>query len=101
MKGERRSTRISNDGRTSMEKAQDNKKKEALEENYTKGKAKRTMNPITSKHVLNIVDVVDISLGRDEGEVAISLESCLEHNEIRSNSEVGRPIWPASTEVEI
>jgi hypothetical protein len=59
------------------------------------------MKRATSKHVWDIVDVVDISLGRDEGEVAISLESCLEHNKIRSKSEVRRPVGPASIEFEI
>jgi hypothetical protein len=39
---ERRSLRIQNDGRTSLEKAKDNKKKEDLEEVYNKGKRKNS-----------------------------------------------------------
>jgi hypothetical protein len=41
MKAERRISRIRNDGRTSLEKAQDQKKKEDLEDAYNKGKSKK------------------------------------------------------------
>jgi hypothetical protein len=47
---ERRSTRIKHDVRTSLEKVKDNKKKEDLNENYNKGKNKKSSKISSAKH---------------------------------------------------
>jgi hypothetical protein len=64
---ERRSTRIQNDGRTSLEKATANKKKGDLEEFYLKGNNKKDVKSINSKHLHNLASVVGVVLGNNDG----------------------------------
>jgi hypothetical protein len=47
---ERRSTRIRNDGRTSLEKAKDNKKNEDVEDVYMKGKTSKPKKSLLYKN---------------------------------------------------
>jgi hypothetical protein len=84
---ERRSSRIINDGRTSLEKANDKKKKEDLEDNYNKGKSSKTDKP-TNSRMLKVVDKIGISLGVDEGMVNSCLDSCVRLEENRSEKMV-------------
>jgi hypothetical protein len=71
----RKSSRIRNDGRTIMEKAQENKKKEDLEDNYKRGKrTSRTNHPSA---LLNVSKSIDLDLGKNEYEVAASVLECL------------------------
>jgi hypothetical protein len=58
-----RSSRIANDGRTSLEKAKENKKKEDLEENYAKGKSTLNKKALNSKQLVNVANSVGVSLG--------------------------------------
>jgi hypothetical protein len=77
--GEWRSTRIRNDGRTSLEKAQDQKKKGALEDIYNKGKHNSAIH-------LNIARQVGVDLGRDEQSVENNLQICMEFAQDKKNS---------------
>jgi hypothetical protein len=70
----RRSTRIRYDGRTSLEKAQEQKKKEDLEDNYTKGKNKKSCKTSTFKHLLNVASSVGVDMGSNKIEVDKNLE---------------------------
>jgi hypothetical protein len=61
VKAERRSSKIINDGRGSLEKANDKKNKEDLEDNYNKCKSGKNGKPTTSR-MLKVVDKIRISL---------------------------------------
>jgi hypothetical protein len=80
-----RSTRIQNDGRTSLEKAKDNKKKGDLEELYSKGNTRKTDKHVNSKHLHKIACTVGIDLGSTDQEVEGNLEVCSEFNISRAN----------------
>jgi hypothetical protein len=70
---ERRSTMIVNDGRSSLEKANDNKKKE---DNYTQGKKKKVCKPVQSKYLLDVAGAVGVDLGGCELELQDNLIVC-------------------------
>jgi hypothetical protein len=72
----RRSSRIQNDGRTSLEKAKPNKKKGDLEENYTKGKNDKPSNSLSRKQVMGIAKSVGVDLGKSEGEIDANINAC-------------------------
>jgi hypothetical protein len=74
----RRSTIIRNDGRTSLEKAKKNKRKEDLEEFYIKGKSNKPRSPTSSKHLINVAKSIGVDIGKDEIEIENNLEACLE-----------------------
>jgi hypothetical protein len=71
---ERKSTRIQNEGRT--EKAQDNKKRVELEENYPKGKNRKSHKSTSTKLFMEVGKVVDIELGENEDEMSSILDTC-------------------------
>jgi hypothetical protein len=81
---ERRSTRIREDGRTTMEKAKDNKKKEDLEENYTNGK-KRSSKPMNDKHLLHVVKSVGVDLGSEVEAIEYNLKACCQFDDNRNS----------------
>jgi hypothetical protein len=83
VKAKRRSTRIRNDGRTSLEKAQDQKKREDLEEACNAGK-KRVRNSNSHKF-LNIASYVGIDLGEDKEKVEENVNTCMEFDKKRGN----------------
>jgi hypothetical protein len=86
---ERRSTRIMNDGITSLEKAKENKKKGDLEELYIKGKNAKPRKPTSSKHLLNVAKSIGVDLGKDEIEVKNNLEVCPEFD-LQRKEKVGQ-----------
>jgi hypothetical protein len=71
-----RSTRIRNDGRTSLEKAKENKKKEDLEGIHIKGKKSKAGKLDNLKHLLNVAKVVGVDLGENEIEIRNNLKAC-------------------------
>jgi hypothetical protein len=73
---ERRSLRIQNDGRISLKKAKDNKKKEDLEEVYNKGKRKKPIKNNSSKNLLSVASSLGVDMGKDELDVEENLELC-------------------------
>jgi hypothetical protein len=77
IKVERRSTRIINDGTSSLEKTNDKKKMEDLGDNYNKGKPGKASRSNASR-ILNLADKIGISLGGDEGKVDSYLDDCLQ-----------------------
>jgi hypothetical protein len=93
---ERRSTRIRNDGRTSLEKAQEQKKKEDLEDNYTKGKNKKSCKTSTFKHLLNVASCVGVDMGSNKIEVDKNLEVVCHFASSRASSSNGN----ASTSID-
>jgi hypothetical protein len=85
-----RSIRIRNDGRTSLDKAQEQKKKEDLEDIYAKGKSKKHLKD--SKNFLQIATKVGVDLGVSEAEKESNLQLCVNfHNSRNANKtdEVG------------
>jgi hypothetical protein len=78
---ERRSTRFKNDGRTSLEKAQENKKKMDLEELYNKGKNKKPSKNLNSKHLINVASVIGVDLGDGKGTIEENLDVCVQFDE--------------------
>jgi hypothetical protein len=83
VQAERRSTRIQNDGRTSLEKTTTNKKKGDLEEFYLKGNNKKAVKSINSKHLHNLASVVGVVLGNNDIEMERNLVMCVEFNNER------------------
>jgi hypothetical protein len=84
-----------------MEKAQENKKKVDLEENYNKGKNKKNLKSVSSsKHALQIIDSVDIELGKDSFEIGNNLEVCLAHDRSRRGGGLNMPSSSVGSGVE-
>jgi hypothetical protein len=88
---ERRSTRIRNDGRTSLEKDADNKKKVDLEENYNRGKIKKTSKSANSKHLVHIASNVGVNLGNDVEMIDQNIDACKKFEKGMSNKRTNTP----------
>jgi hypothetical protein len=90
---ERRSNRIRNNGRSFLEKAQENKKREDLEGNYNKGKAKKPCRNRSAKYRIHVASSVGISLGKSDREVEGNVKICSElasrNSEENVNTTVG------------
>jgi hypothetical protein len=84
VKAKRRSIRIRNDERTSLEKAQEQKKQEDLEDVYMKGKNRKPDKLSTSKHLINVCLVVGVDLGDKEEVVEENFGACIEFDKGRS-----------------
>jgi hypothetical protein len=79
---ERRSTRVKHDGRTSLEKAKDNKKKDEVDMNYNKGK-KKSSKPLNDKHLLHVTKTVGVDLGSEVDVIEYNLEACRQFDDHR------------------
>jgi hypothetical protein len=86
-----KSTRIQNDGRTTLEKPQDNKKRVELEENYPKGKNRKSHKSTSAKLFMEVGKVVDIDLGENDDEMSSILDTCVGFERNRRGTGVDIP----------
>jgi hypothetical protein len=63
-----------------------------LKENYNKGKNKKNLKFVSpSKHALEIIDSVDIELGKDSSKIGNNLEVCIAHDRSRRGGGLNVP----------
>jgi hypothetical protein len=81
-----RSTRIANDGRASLEKAKQNKKKEDLDDIYRKGKTSKHKNSSLSKKIVDVSISIGVDTGKTENIVDNNLNISVEFSESRMSA---------------
>jgi prophage antirepressor-like protein len=85
------STRIRNDGRTSLEKAQVQKKKEDLDDIYCKGKTKKSHKSSAVNNLTRLAKTIGVNLGESSEMVENNLEVCVNFDEARLGVRVNTP----------
>jgi hypothetical protein len=88
VKAEGRSSRIRNDGRTSLEKAHD-QKKEDQQHSCNKGKSKKPSKISHTKQLKSVPETVGVDMGSDSLMVEENIHTCIEFDSRRNSNRVG------------